>query len=60
MNTVAVVTADKVEAPFPQCFWMVFEKQRHYDNELEGGQGHIQCFVQCFNRVQRPGLTPLN
>lgn len=46
MNPVAVVTADKAEAPFPRYFWMFFEKQRLCDNKLEGGQGHIQrCAV---------------
>lgn len=60
MNPVAVVTADKAEALFPQYFWMFFEKQRLCDNELEGGQGHIQRFVQCYNRAKRPRLTPLN
>lgn len=60
MNPVAVVTTDKAEAPFLQQFWMVFEKQRLCDNELEGGRGHIQSFVQCFNSAERPDLTPLN
>lgn len=60
MNPVAVVTADKAEAPFPQWFWMVFEKQRLCDNESEGGRGHTQRFVQCFSRAKRPYLTPLN